>query len=255
MSLQVHLLPALSDNYIFALRDSKANVTGIVDPAQSQPVIDFLEENGWGLDFILNTHHHPDHVGGNADLVSRYGATVYGCGEDKKRIPHISRELKGGDSFLFGEQKVTVLEVFGHTIGHIAYYFEEAASLFCGDTLFSNGCGRLFEGSPQMMWASLQKLRDLPPETKVYCAHEYTLHNGNFALEQDPENRDLQNYMAKVKLLRAKGEFTIPTSIGQERLSNPFLRADQKSLKSALGMEGQDDLAVFTELRRRRDDY
>lgn len=225
MTLEITLIPALTDNYVYLLRDVATGKTAVVDPTEAQVVERELGRQSLGLDFIINTHHHWDHVGGNAELKKRYDCKVLGPAADKERIATMDWGLGDGDRFQLGSRPCEVLFLPGHTAGHIALWFEEDQALFCGDTLFSLGCGRLFEGSPEQMWASLSRLAALPAETKIYCAHEYTEANGRFALTVDPENRALQDRMAEVRRLRATGASTLPSTIGQEKATNPFLRA------------------------------
>lgn len=253
--MEIYQLPVLQDNYIYILYDPIKQVCGCVDPAQAEPVIDFLEQRGWSLDFILNTHHHNDHVGGNKALKARYDCQVIGAAHDSARIPAIDQKVAEGDQVALGAASAQVFDVAGHTTGHIAYYFADQKALFCGDTLFSLGCGRLFEGSPQQMWGSLQKLRALGDDVKVYCAHEYTAANGTFAQHVDPDNESLAQYCREVKTLREAGKPTIPADLGQEKQINPFLRADDVALKAAVGMAQAADVDVFAEIRKRKDNF
>lgn len=257
--MELHLVPAFSDNYIYLLRDPSSGAgqdkVGVVDPGDAAPVIEALDRRGWTLTHIFNTHHHNDHVGGNHTLKARGNATVIGARADAARIPDMETGLGEGETISFGSQTARVLFVPGHTSGHIAFWFPEAKAVFCGDTLFALGCGRLFEGTPAQMWSSLQKLRDLPDDTRVYCGHEYTLSNARFALTVEPGNRDLQARAAAVAALRERGEPTIPTTIGEEKRTNPFLRADRPELQAAIGMAGADPVEVFAEIRRRKDNF
>lgn len=252
--LLIEPVTALSDNYIWLAHDPETGATAAVDPAQAEPVLAALERRGWHLSHILNTHHHSDHTGGNLDLVKATGCTVVGSRRDAARIPGIQVEVGDGDSLLMGSAAALVLEVPGHTSGHIAFWFPEEAALFCGDTLFSLGCGRLFEGSPAQMWTSLSRLRDLPPETRVYSAHEYTASNGRFARLVERDNLVLQDRLDEVTALRSQGRPTLPSTIAAERATNPFLRPDHPTVARAVGMDpGSDPAVVFAELRRRKD--
>jgi len=223
--LQVLQFPVLNDNYIFVLRNDEADRTAVIDPAVAEVVLDKLTEYNWKLDYIVNTHHHWDHTGGNAELKKNTNAKIIAYKGYSHRIENIDIAVADGDKIEICGEEAEVIFVPGHTLGHIAYYFEKSGMLFCGDTIFAMGCGRLFEGSPQQMFDSLQKLAALPPETKVYCAHEYTLANAKFAITIEPDNEALQASLKKVEDMRAKGEFTVPTTIEEELATNPFLRA------------------------------
>ena len=255
--MQIYVIPALSDNYIFLIHDRKNNVAAVVDPAVAQPVLEKLEELGAELVTIFNTHHHSDHVGGNRKLMHRFpNLTVYAGAEDRGRIPGQQVFLQEGDTVEFADRSGQVFFVPGHTRGHIAYYFpplagEATGNLFCGDTLFAGGCGRLFEGTPGQMVNSLSKLRGLPDETKVFCAHEYTLNNLKFALHVDRDNPDLQERFADVKAARSLSQKTVPSILGVEKLTNPFLRWDRPALQ--LAVNSQDPVQTFARLRGRKD--
>lgn len=251
--LTVRLIPLLSDNYAYLLRESGSGKTGVVDPSVAGPVLAVLSEAGLKLDVILNTHHHSDHSGGNLELKAATGAKVVGPAADRDRIPGIDVALADGETFAFGDSVATVLDIPGHTRGHIAFWFAQDNAVFSGDTLFSLGCGRTFEGTADQMWRSLSRLRDLPPETRIYCGHEYTQSNARFALTVDGANPALQARSREVDALRARGAPTIPSTIGVERASNPFLRADQPELAAACGLAGARPADVFGELRRRKD--
>lgn len=252
--LVVHQIAVLADNYVYLLHEAESGATAVVDPAVAEPVLAALAERGWRLTHILNTHHHGDHTGGNLELKAATGAQVVGARKDAQRIPGIDVEVGDGESFLLGHAAAMVLETPGHTSGHLAFWFPDSLALFCGDTLFSLGCGRLFEGSPAQMWDSLVKLRDLPPDTQVYCAHEYTAANGRFARLVERDNPAMLARVEAVTVLRAQGRPTIPVGLGQERAANPFLRADVPAVARAVGLPpGSDPVAVFAELRRRKD--
>lgn len=253
--MEVILVPAFADNYIYVLRDAASGKVGVVDPGDAAPVQAELERRGWSLTHIFLTHHHDDHIGGAEALKARYRASVVGARADAHRIPALDVMLSDGDRTVFGEQTARVFAVPGHTSGHIAFWFEAAETLFSGDTLFSLGCGRLFEGTPAQMWDSLQSLRSLTDSTRVYCGHEYTQSNGRFALTVDPENAALHQRMEEVAALRERNQPTIPTTIGMERRTNPFLRADDPGVQSAIGMSGAPSVEVFAELRRRKDHF
>lgn len=257
--MQVNLLPVLSDNYIFLLHDPSQKIAAVVDPAEAQPVLQRLEELGAKLVAIFNTHHHMDHVGGNQKLMERFpDACVYGGAQDRGRIPGQQVFLREGDRVEFAGRTASVFFVPGHTSGHIAYYFPptdsgEAGELFCGDTLFAGGCGRLFEGTPTQMLDSLNKLRGLPENTRVWCAHEYTLKNLEFALTVDSENPDLQTRYAEVQQARSRSEFTIPSQIGVEKRTNPFLRWEEPALQAAV--KSSEPVQTFARLRGMKDRF
>jgi hydroxyacylglutathione hydrolase len=252
-SLQIELIPVLRDNYVYLARDVGSGACAAVDPSVAEPVLAALERFGWRLTHILNTHHHHDHVGGNLELKRATGCIIIGNRNDAHRIPGIDIAFGDGEEVALGEQKALVLEISGHTIGHIAYWFGDARAVFCGDTLFSLGCGRLFEGTPGQMWSSLTKLRALPGDTRVYCGHEYTESNARFALALDPENPALRRRADEVRTLRAEGRPTVPSTLAVERATNPFLRADDPALQEAAGLAGRDPIAAFAEIRRRKD--
>lgn len=253
--LQIQQIAVLQDNYVYLLRDEATSACAAVDPSVAEPVLAALDRLGWTLTHILNTHHHHDHTGGNLELKRATGCTIVGNAQDAARIPGIEVRVADGDVIALGTAQARVLDVSGHTIGHIAYWFEDAGALFCGDTLFSLGCGRLFEGTPSQMWASLSRLRELPPEVRVYCGHEYTESNARFALQIDPDNPSLRRRAEEVKRLRAKGLPTVPSLLGEERAANPFLRADDVRLQQAAGLAGNDPVAAFAEIRRRKDAF
>jgi hydroxyacylglutathione hydrolase len=223
--LAIHQIAVLTDNYIYLLHDTISNQTAVVDPALAKPVLDILKKLNLSLDYILNTHHHSDHIGGNLQLKAATGCKIVAAATDSQRITAIDQPLQAGDFFQLGSHKATIIATDGHTIGHIVFWFEQEKALFCGDTLFAMGCGRLFEGSAEQMWASLNKLAVLPKQTKIYCAHEYTESNGRFALSIEPKNRALQNRMQQVKHLRKNDCATVPFLLAEELKTNPFLRA------------------------------
>lgn len=237
--MQVYRLPVLVNNYIFLLHDPARNIAAVVDPAEAEPVLQQLQALGADLVTIFNTHHHRDHIGGNRQLMERFpNVRVYAGAEDHGRIPGQQVFLREGDQVEFADRTGEVFFVPGHTYAHIAYYFppaagEETGDLFCGDTLFAGGCGRLFEGTPAQMVSSLSKLRKLPDTTKIWCAHEYTLQNLQFALTVDGNNDDLQNRFQEVKEARRRLEATIPSVLGLEKRTNPFLRWDEPALQAA----------------------
>ncbi|MCS6854083.1 MAG: hydroxyacylglutathione hydrolase [Elioraea sp.] len=223
--LDVVAVPVLADNYAWLLRDRDTGAVAVVDPGEAGPVERALADRHWPLDLILLTHHHADHVGGAADLRASHGAALVGAAADRHRLPPLDREVHPGDTVPVGDSEATVLATPGHTSGHIAYHFSEARVLACGDTLFSLGCGRVFEGTMAEMFESLRRLAALPDETLVLCGHEYTEANARFALRVDPDNRALAARAEEVRRLRAEGRPTLPVTLGLEKRTNPFLRA------------------------------
>ncbi|HKI75367.1 MAG TPA: hydroxyacylglutathione hydrolase [Pseudomonadales bacterium] len=253
--LEVHQFSCLQDNYGYLIHDAEADLTAAIDTPEVNPINRALKEKGWKLTHILNTHHHFDHAGGNLALKEKWGCTIVGSKNDAERIPGIDVMVGDGDTYDFGGHTAKIFDVSGHTIGHIAYYFADDAMLFSGDALFALGCGRLFEGTPQQMWTSLQKLRALPDDTAVYCAHEYTQANARFALSVEPQNADLQARSKEIDKLRADGKPTVPSTIGLEKATNPFLRPMSDDLQSNIGLKGADLAEVFAETRRRKDNF
>jgi hydroxyacylglutathione hydrolase len=253
--LLIEQIPVLRDNYVYLLHDPDSGATAVVDPAVAEPVLERLAAHQWVLTHILNTHHHDDHVGGNLALKRATGARVVGARKDAQRIPGLDAEVADGESFLVGTAAAMVMEVPGHTHAHIAYWFPESHALFCGDTLFAMGCGRLFEGSAEQMWTSLQKIRQLPDDTGIYCAHEYTQSNARFARTVERGNAALLARITEIDGRRARGLPTVPSPLALERQTNPFLRADIDSVKAAVGLPGGDPALVFAEIRRRKDAF
>lgn len=253
--LEILQIRALHDNYIYLVHEPNGWATAVIDPAVADPVLQALAERGWKLTHILNTHHHLDHVGGNIELKRRTGCAVVAMARDKERIPGIDVEVAEGDIIGLGHAEAKVLDVPGHTSGHIAFWFAEENALFCGDTLFGLGCGRLFEGHAEEMWQSLEKIRALPPQTQIYCAHEYTQANGRFALHIEPENPDLQQRVAQVNRLCSQNLPTIPSSLEEELATNPFLRPESKAIRRRLGLPRAANWQVFAEVRHRKDGF
>lgn len=253
--LTILQLPVLNDNYIFLIHDSLSGETAAVDPAVAQPVLDALDQNGWRLTVILNTHHHLDHVGGNLELKQLTGCMVIAPLSERHRIPGLDRGVVDGDVVTLGKHSARVIATPGHTSGHVVYHFSDDNLLFCGDTLFVMGCGRLFEGTAEQMWHSLQKLKALPASTQVYCAHEYTQANGRFALTVEPDNPELQQRMEVVNQLRAKHLPTVPSTIEQELATNPFFREDSLALRKNINKVGHTPVEVFAEVRRLKDRF
>ncbi len=253
--LQIEQIPCLSDNYVYLVHEPAQGLTAVVDPAETAPVLAALAAHGWRLTHILNTHHHYDHVGGNLELKAATGCKIVGPRADRERIPGIDEEVADGDTYAFGARTAKVFDVPGHTRGHIAYWFGEDAALFCGDTLFALGCGRLFEGTPVQMWDSLSKLRALPGDTRVFCAHEYTQSNGRFALSVEPGNAALVARMQEVNRRRAANEPTVPSRLAEELATNPFLRPDSAEIQHTVGLVGAPLAEVFGATRARKDTF
>ena len=253
--LDIVLVPALSDNYVYLLHDAASGATAVVDPGEAAPVEAALKQRGWTLTHILNTHHHADHTDGNATLKAQYGATLVGPKAETARIDDMDVTVAGGDTYDFAGHTAAVYDTPGHTSGHIAFYFADSAALFCGDTLFALGCGRMFEGTPEQFWHSLKTLRALPDETRVYCGHEYTASNAKFALSIDGDNAALQARAQEIDRLRADGQPTVPSLLGQEKAINPFLRADDPAIAAAVGKAGADPVAVFAAVRHGKDTF
>ncbi|MDZ4761357.1 MAG: hydroxyacylglutathione hydrolase [Alphaproteobacteria bacterium] len=250
----VHVFPCLSDNYGFLLHDPATGETACIDTPDASRILAEADARGWRITQIWNTHWHPDHAGGNDAVKAAAGCSIVGPRGEAHRIPTLERTLVEGDTVRLGALTARVLDTPGHTAGHIVYHLPDEAIAFVGDTLFALGCGRLFEGTPAQMWDSLGKLRALPPETVVYCAHEYTAANAAFALSVDPGNAALRDYADGVAKKRSRGEPTIPTSIGAEIAANPFLRADAPNLQKAMGHPG-DAVATFGEIRERKNRF
>ena len=225
MALDIVRIPALSDNYIWLVHEPASSETLVVDPGVAEPVLAEADRRGWTITQIWNTHWHPDHTGGNAAIKAATGCAITGPAAEAARIPTLDRTVVEGDSMRLGDIEATVIEIPAHTAGHIAFHLPSEKAAFVGDTLFAMGCGRLFEGSAEDMYRAMRKLEALPDETQVYCGHEYTQPNGRYALVAEPDNEAIAARMREVDALRAKGEATIPTTIGIEKTTNPFMRA------------------------------
>ncbi|MFA5983449.1 MAG: hydroxyacylglutathione hydrolase [Methylococcaceae bacterium] len=253
--LKVLQLPVLTDNYIYLLHDPVSKQTAVIDPALAKPVLDALHNNGWQLTTILNTHHHADHVGGNLELKNITHCQIFGSAADKDRIPGLDHGVNENDIINIGQHTAKVISTPGHTDHHIAFHFAKESWLFCGDTLFSMGCGRLFEGSAEQLWQSIQKFKLLPGDTQIYCTHEYTEANGRFALTLEPNNPQLQQRMEQVAQLRAKNQPTIPTSLQLELETNPFLRESSLALQQTIGMTQGTATEIFAKVRQLKDTF
>ncbi len=250
----VHIFPCLKDNYGLLLHDPATGETACIDTPEAGKILAEADAKGWKITQIWNTHWHPDHAGGNAEIVAMTGAKVVGPKEVDRIGAAPDRILGEGDTVELGALKARIIETPGHTLGHIVFHLVDQKIAFVGDTLFALGCGRLFEGTPGQMWDSLVKLRALPDDTAVYCAHEYTASNAAFALSVDAQNADLVAYADEVKAKRAKDIATVPTTIGKEKRANPFLRADDPKLQTFVGHAG-DVIATFAEVRERKNSF
>lgn len=253
--LEIHMFPCLTDNYGYLLHDADSGVTAAVDTPDAEEIAAQLDAKGWRLTHILNTHHHADHAGGNLELKRRTGCTIVGPRADAARIPGLDVAVGEGDVVELGAHQARVFDTPGHTRGHIVYYFAGARAAFVGDTLFALGCGRLFEGTPGEMWSSLSKILAWPDDTRIYCAHEYTQSNARFALTVEPQNRLLQERAARVARLRAQGTPTVPSTLGEERATNPFLRPRSGDLRANIGLEAAPDVDVFARTRALKDAF
>ena len=254
-TLEIEQIPTRTDNYVYLIKESGQGKVGVVDPSDADPVIEVLNRLGWELPHIINTHHHNDHTGGNLELKKKYGCSVVGPLADHDRIAGIDIDVGDGDTYMFGDLEAKIYDTPGHTRGHIAYWFEECSALFCGDTLFALGCGRVFEGTFEQMWESLGKLRALPDNTMVYCAHEYTQANAKFAITIETDNTALLERASEIDALRANNEPTVPSLLGLEKATNPFLRADIASVANAVGLPSGTPVEVFGEIRKRKDNF
>ncbi len=249
---EIHQFPCLKDNYGVLVRDPTSGVVAAIDAPNGDEVAAALAAKGWKLTHILTTHRHGDHTDGNLPLKSATGCMIIGPKGEADLVPGIDKAVGEGDTFMLGSLEVRVLDTPGHTKGHITYWIPSADVAFAGDTLFAMGCGRVIEGNMEQMWRSLEKLMKLPPETVVYCGHEYTQANAKFALTIEPENEALQARVKEVEAKRGRGETTLPTRIDVELATNPFLRAQSLAIRKRLGMETAADWQVFGEVRERK---
>ena len=252
-ALEIYQFPCLSDNYGFLVHDSESGETACIDTPETAPILAALEKTGWTLTQIWNTHHHYDHAGNNEEIKRITGCTITGPAGEADKIPAIDRAVDDGDTVMLGAHEAHVLNVGGHTLGHIAFHMEGHA--FVGDSLFALGCGRVFEGTMAQMWESLQKLNALPDGTQIYCAHEYTTSNAAFAVTIDPDNEALSQRVSEISALRAANKPTVPTEIALERATNPFLRATDANVQARLNMSGAPAVDVFAEIRARKDSF
>jgi len=253
--MNIEIIPCLNDNYSYLIRDNQTNTVAIIDPSEFGPCEEKINKKYKKLDFILNTHHHYDHVGGNTELKKKYGSKVLGFEKDNKRIPEIDILLKDGQEFKIGDLRFKTIFIPGHTSGHIAFYSVKEKVVFTGDTLFSLGCGRVFEGTLHQMFSSLNKIKNLPGDTKIYCGHEYTKNNLGFCLKFNPNNSNLKDKERVVNAKTKDGKPTIPSTIREEIQTNVFLRCDDIDVKSALNLKNASDLEIFTKLRELKDNF
>ena len=253
--LKVFIINALSDNYIYLLRNEYKNLTSVIDPGESEPVLKFLNDKNWHLDEIINTHHHHDHVGGNKKLLNIYKSKLIAPSYDYNRISSVNISVSDNETHNIAGISTKVIHTPGHTLGHVCYYMPEEKCLFSGDTLFHLGCGRVFEGTMNQMWTSLLKLRSLPNDTTVYCGHEYTLSNMKFAKFLDTDNALLDDVSLKIKNKREKGLPTIPFNLGVEKIINPFLRADDDNFIKSVGLNSDNAPESFEKIRLKKDSF
>ncbi|MEM9988754.1 MAG: hydroxyacylglutathione hydrolase [Pseudomonadota bacterium] len=253
--LTVVQFPCLDDNYAFLLRDETSGKVAAVDTPDADAIARELDRLGWNLDYILNTHWHADHVGGNEALKAHYGAEIIAPHGEGEKIAHKDRMVKEGDEVALGDLTARVIETPGHTLGHVIYVFDDQKVVFVADTVFSLGCGRMFEGTPEVFWQSLDKIRALPVDTILYCAHEYSAANAAFAVTVEPDNPSLQTRVAEIKALREEGKATVPIRLGDELETNPFLRADVPAVAANMGLPDAEAYEVFGEVRRRKDNF
>ncbi len=251
-TLEIYQFICRTDNYGVLIRDNATGAVASIDAPNGDEVQAALDAKGWKLTHILTTHYHRDHTDGNLQLKDAHGCKIIGPKDEADRVPGIDQTVGDGDVVEFGSFKVNVIDTRGHTGGHVTYWIPEASVAFAGDTLFAMGCGRVFEGNNERMWQSLDRFRRLPPETMIYCGHEYTLANAEFALTVDPQNEDLKNRYEEVKAMRTAGALTLPTSIELELKTNPFLRPDAPGIRNHLGMADAEDWQVFGEIRERK---
>ncbi len=253
--IEIIQIPLLSDNYSYIIRDKNTNITGCIDPSVSKEIANVLQNRGIDLNFILNTHHHQDHVGGNQELKEMYNCKIIGCYDDQNRIPGIDIKLKDNEEFNIGESLFKVIDTPGHTIGHICFYFKDHNFLFCGDTIFSLGCGRLFEGSYEQMTESILKIRSLPDCTKIFCGHEYTESNAKFAEFLDPGDDLLKKKILNIKKDRLESKPTIPAILEEEKKLNPFMKFDNQEYLDSIKIENISNSENFKRIRIMKDNF
>ncbi len=253
MPLEIVTVPCRSDNYAYLVRDHASGKVALIDAPAVDPIVAALEAHGWGLDQIWITHHHGDHTEGVEALRTRYGPQVIGHAADSTRLPALDQALSEGETVTLGGTVARIIDVSGHTIGHIAFVIDAENVAFTADSLMALGCGRVFEGTHAMMWASLSKFLAMPDDMQVYSGHNYGQANGRFALSIEPDNAALKARIERIKAADAAGEPIVPVAMAEELATNPFLRATEASVKASVGLAGADDAAVFAEVRRRKD--
>ena len=255
MPIELVTIPCLSDNYAYLCHDAETKQTLLIDAPEARPILAALDRRDWDLNEIFLTHHHDDHIAGVAEILRNHDAKVTGAAADRDRLPNLDRAVKEWDTVSLGPESGTVWDVSGHTVGHIALYFEASKLVFTADSLMACGCGRLFEGTAEQMWASLCKYAQCPDETLVCSGHEYTLSNVKFAASVDPDNASLQRRISDTAAARTSKQPTVPSTMGLERATNPFLRPNSPEIRAILGMQTQTDAEVFAEIRRRKDNF
>ena len=255
MPLEIVTVPCLRDNYAFLGHNAETGETFLVDVPEAAPILKALADRGWSLSTVLITHHHPDHIDGLAEVLARYEAKVVGAASDAERLPALDKQVSEGDVLEIAGEPAHVIDVSGHTIGHIAFHFPASSAVFTADSLMALGCGRVFEGTMEQMWGSLSKLAALPKESIVYSGHEYTQANGRFALTIEPDNPALLARVGDIAKSRAANNPTVPSAVSLELATNPFLRAAEPSVQRHLGMEGAEPSVVFAEIRTRKDRF
>ena len=253
--MNIEIIPCLTDNYSYLIHENQSNTVTIIDPSEFAPCDKIISKKYKKLDYILNTHHHHDHVGGNEELKRKYNSKVLGFKNDEKRIPNIDKLLEDNEEFIIGNIKFTTLFIPGHTAGHVAFYSKKDKAIFTGDTLFSMGCGRVFEGTYDQMFDSLNRIKGLPEDTKIYCGHEYTQKNIEFCIKYNPNNDLLKKRKNTIKEKLKNGEPSIPSTLLEEKQMNIFLRTDDLDVRNMLNLKRASNLEIFTKLRDLKDNF
>ena len=253
--MEIKIIKCLTDNFSYILFDKKTSLSAVIDPSEAGPIIEEIEKNNLNLKYVINTHHHYDHVGGNQELKEKYNCKIAAYEADKDRIPEIDINLKNDQTWKNELFKCKILHIPGHTSGHICIYINEINALFTGDTLFSLGCGRIFEGTYNQMFNSLEKIKKLPPKTKIYCGHEYTLQNSKFCIHYDENNKDLLKKIDEINIKLKNNKPTVPSTLDDELKSNIFLRSDNKKIQTSLNVNIDSPLLTFSKLRDLKDNF